>query len=74
MRRGDRSFIKLIITILIITIILYLPIHAGYAKIPKDWTPREVANLLEGVVKYWIEVLKVVIAKLQQLIKDFLKK
>jgi len=74
MRRGDRGFIKLIIIIVLITIILYLPIHAGYAEIPEKWSPREVASLIEGVIKYWLEVFKIVIVKLQKLIESFLKK
>ena len=69
-RKRNHSLLKILLIIALIIIIIYLPVHAGYAKIPQKWTPQEVADLAKGVTKYWLETLQNIITKIQQLIHE----
>lgn len=54
-------------------IFFYLPVVSGYAKVLKKWTPEEVSKFIEGVVRYWLELISRVLTELARVFEEQLR-
>ena len=55
---GVRGLFTLLVLLLLLAALVYLPMKAGYAELPRNWAPEEVGAFIGGVVKYWEDVAR----------------
>jgi len=58
----------------LLLIFLYLPVIAGYARVPERWTPEEVAGFVGGILRYWAEVVSRVSEEVAKTLWEQLKR
>jgi len=71
---GKVSKRRLAALLVLLLIFLYLPVMAGYARVPERWTPEEVAGFVGGILRYWVEVVSRVSEEVAKTLWEQLKR